>query len=255
MTTQTGKVLIILSDAHSFPVYKKDGSVTQEESGVFVMELAKPLAALLDAGYSVTFASPDGKGPNLDPISISTPLAFLGNFWEKRKELELLKRMEVENNFKNPRPFAAITDEELDTFDGVFVPGGHAPIVDLGDHPHLGRILWHFHNKRKATAVICHGPLALLSTKVAPNSPGFAYEGYNITSWSNTEESVVEKLKGGTVPKVEDALRDAGANMVVGTSQKFGSITVDRELVSGANPMAAGSLGEKFVEMLKSNNV
>jgi putative intracellular protease/amidase len=30
-----------------------------------------------------------------------------------------------------------------------------------------------------------------------------------------------------------------------------GSITVDRKLVSGGNPMAAQSLGEKFVEMLK----
>jgi hypothetical protein len=31
------------------------------------------------------FASPDGKQPNIDPLSKSTPLAFLGNWWEKKK--------------------------------------------------------------------------------------------------------------------------------------------------------------------------
>jgi hypothetical protein len=49
-----GKVLIILSDAHAFAVTKSDGTVVEEETGFFLMELAKPLAKLLDAGYEVT---------------------------------------------------------------------------------------------------------------------------------------------------------------------------------------------------------
>jgi putative intracellular protease/amidase len=49
-----GKVLIILSDAHSFKVTKSDGTVVEEETGFFLMELAKPLQKLLDAGYEVT---------------------------------------------------------------------------------------------------------------------------------------------------------------------------------------------------------
>jgi len=244
------KVLIILSDASTFPIEKKDGSVAQEESGVFVMELAKPLQALLDAGYEVTFASPAGKGPNLDPLSTSL-LAYMGNIWEKKKEMALLDKME-ENNFKNPRPFASFTDEELSTFAGVFIPGGHAPLADLGDNPDLGRILWHFHNASKPTAVICHGPYALLSTIHSPGSPGFAYKGYSITSWSNAEESLVETLKGGTIPKVQSALEQAGAQFVSTTSHKMlGAITVDKEVVSGANPVAAGPLANKFLEMLK----
>jgi hypothetical protein len=48
------KVLIILSDAHAFEVKKKDGTVAEEETGFFLMELAKPLAKLIDAGYQVT---------------------------------------------------------------------------------------------------------------------------------------------------------------------------------------------------------
>lgn len=48
------KVLIILSDADSFTVQKSDGTATQEETGVFLQELTKPLVQLLDAGYEVT---------------------------------------------------------------------------------------------------------------------------------------------------------------------------------------------------------
>jgi hypothetical protein len=53
-----GKVLIILSDAHSFPLKKADGTVVDEETGFFLMELAKPLSKILDAGYEVTVRMP-----------------------------------------------------------------------------------------------------------------------------------------------------------------------------------------------------
>ncbi|KZT59126.1 class I glutamine amidotransferase-like protein [Calocera cornea HHB12733] len=246
----TGNILIILSDASTFPVEKQDGSVSQEETGVFVAELAKPLQQLLDSGYGVTFASPTGKGPNLDPISTSL-LAYMGNYWSKKKDFALLDKIKAENNFSHPRPFESITDEELEGYDGVFIPGGHAPLSDLGDNPALGRILWHFHNASKPTAALCHGPYALLSTIHSPGSSGFAYTGYKITSWSNAEEKVIETMKGGTVPKVEDALTQAGAEFVSDASHKLaGGITHDRELVTASNPTGAVTLGREFLEML-----
>jgi len=246
----TGSILIILSDASTFPVEKKDGSVAQEESGVFVAELAKPLEQLLDSGFDVTFASPAGKGPNLDPISTSL-LAYLGNYWSKKKDFSLIEKMKNENNFSSPRPFASISDEELETFSGVFIPGGHAPLTDLGDNPELGRILWHFHKASKPTAALCHGPYALLSTIHSPGSPGFAYAGYKITSWSNAEEKVIETMKGGTVPKVQDALTQAGAEFVSEVGHKVaGGITHDRELITASNPTGATTLGQEFLEAL-----
>ncbi len=101
--------------------------------------------------------------------------------------------------------------------------------------------------------MLCHGPYALLSTKYAPDSPGFAYNGYKITSWSDQEEKLVETLKQGEVPrKVESSLSAEGVEMLTGIGKKLGGITVDRELVSGANPLAANSLGSKFIEMLQA---
>lgn len=182
--------------------------------------------------------------------------------------------MKAENNFDSPRPFSSISDQELASFSGVFIPGGHAPLTDLGDNPDLGRILLHFHNNQKptgmfaplslphnlftvfGTAALCHGPFAFLSTKHAPGSTGFAYQGYKITSWSDTEESLVETMKRGEVEiKVESTLAAEGAEMVSGMGEKVGNITIDRELITGANPMAASGLGEKFVQMLADEPV
>ncbi|ORX94745.1 hypothetical protein BCR34DRAFT_499020, partial [Clohesyomyces aquaticus] len=72
-----------------------------------------------------------------------------------------------------------------------------------------------------------------------------------ITSWSDADEKMMEWMLGGEVKKVESALREAGAEMEEGLATKVGSITVDREVVSGANPMAANVLGDRFLEMMK----
>lgn len=244
------KFLIIMSDADSFPLHKKSGENVSQPSGFFLMELAKPLQKLLDPGYEITFASPKGRTPMPDPNSESL-LAFAGNFYERQRENALLERMKKDNGFESPRPFHSISDEELKGFKGVFIPGGHAPLSDLGRDPDLGRILKHFHDEQKPTATICHGPYALLSTEKTSQGE-FAYKGYRITSWSDAEEKIMETMWGGEVPKVESTLREAGAEMVEGVGEKFGRITVDRELVSGGNPMAANALGEQFLKMLKA---
>jgi putative intracellular protease/amidase len=194
-------------------------------------------------------------------------MVYMGNYWRRQKEEALIERMRVEKSLYAPRAFSMITDDDLATFKGVFIPGGHAPLTDLGADPDLGRILLHFHKASKPTgtswyilapekmlmvhlATVCHGPFAFLSTQVAPGSDGFAYKGYKITSWSDTEEKVIEGLKGGHIQMVESSLRDAGADMQTQFNKKMGNITVDREVVSGANPLAVNALGDKFVEML-----
>jgi putative intracellular protease/amidase len=245
------KVLIVMSDASSFPLHNvgSEGKTIDQPSGYFLMELAKPLQGLLDAGYEVTFASPEGKEPTPDPLSTSLA-AFAGNWYEKKRELDLVEKMKKENGFSRPRKFSEISDDELKGFAGVFIPGGHAPLTDLGDNSELGRILSHFHAAGKPTAAICHGPYAFLSTKYAGDKQ-FAYKGYKLTSWSDAEEKFMETaVLRGEVTKVESSLREEGAEMVEGVGTALGSITVDREVVSAANPMGADALGKKFIEMI-----
>jgi putative intracellular protease/amidase len=250
MAQESKRVLIVLSDASSFPLYNTggDGKTVSQDSGYFLMELAKPLQKMLEAGCEVTFASPEGKEPTPDPLSVSLA-AFAGNFYERQRELGLIERMKKENGFSRPKKFSEISDDELKSYSGIFIPGGHAPLADLGDNADLGRILSHFHSQQKPTAALCHGPWAFLSTKAGPEKT-FAYKGYKMTSWSDAEEKLMETIFRGEIDKVESTLREEGAEMQEGIAKSMGSITVDRELITGDNPMAANAIGDKFLEMM-----
>jgi putative intracellular protease/amidase len=71
-----------------------------------------------------------------------------------------------------------------------------------------------------------------------------------MTSWSDAEEKMMEMWFRGEIDKVEGTLRKEGADMQEGVAKSLGSITVDRELVTGDNPMSAAAIGDKFLEML-----
>ncbi|KAH8151449.1 uncharacterized protein LAJ45_04654 [Morchella importuna] len=246
------KVLIVLSGCHSIAIQKKDGSKIEQETGYFLKELAQPLQLLLDNDYSVTFATPGGQVPRLDTLSDSS-LWFLGNYYELNREKELIKRLDKE--ISNPRSLSSISDSELSSFSGVFVPGGHGPMGDLGKDPELGRILNHFHKQHKPTGVICHGPIALLSTKLAENGE-FAYKDYRVTCYANKEEMTNELMWGAKLEtKVEDALREAGAKVEVSTIPLMPNVVRDRELVSGEGPSSAYAFGQEFVKTLREGVV
>lgn len=51
----------------------------------------------------------------------------------------------------------------LDQYDAVYVPGRHAPMVDLMQDKDFGKVLRLFHEKGKVTAFFCHGPIASLA--------------------------------------------------------------------------------------------
>lgn len=141
------KVLIVMSSCSTIAVEKSNGSTDHKPTGFFLKELGQPLLRLLEAGYEPVFCSPEGYTPKMDPMS-DNALWFL-SFAEKNKEKELIEKMKVEKNFASPKKFRDIGEKELDEYEGIFVPGGHAPMGDLGCDRNLGRILRHFHERGK----------------------------------------------------------------------------------------------------------
>src|SRR5215469_6704372 len=69
---------------------------------------------------------------------------------------------------RNPTRITDVIASGLDQYEAVFVPGGHGPMMDLLDDPGAGAVMRHFHETSKPTAVLCHGPISLLSA--LPNS-------------------------------------------------------------------------------------
>lgn len=162
------KVLIVLSGANSVSLKPP---ATAHPTGYFLSELTTPLQGILAAGYEVVFANPTGKEPAIDKLSMD-PRWFKGaNDSDEEAQLKLRKAKELIASLpgiKNPRLLSSFTEDELKGFDGIFLPGGHAPMEDLYKDSSLGRILRHFHRAQKSTALICHAPVALLSAMDDP---------------------------------------------------------------------------------------
>ncbi|KAJ3023836.1 hypothetical protein HKX48_000524 [Thoreauomyces humboldtii] len=242
-----GTILVVLSGSDHITL----ANGAEQPTGYFLPELAKPLARLLDAGYAPVFANPTGVKPAEDPMS-SWLVIFLGNWFERRRENALLENMRKTAGLDQPRRLGDIKDEELDAFKGVFIPGGHAPMEDLWQDKDLGRILMHFHERSKPTASLCHGPIALLSTRT--QSSTFPYAGYLVSVYSDREESMNEVAFGSALKfHAEAELEKAGCKINNSPIPMAVHVSTDRELVTGQGFSSAAGLGDAFVALLEKS--
>jgi putative intracellular protease/amidase len=168
-----------------------------------------------------------------------------------------------------PITLAAAIAGGLDAYAGVFVPGGQAPGVDLMQDADLGEILRHFHEASKPTALLCHGPIAVVAAlpharefrsaliagdpaRAAEWARGWQYAGYRMTVFSNSEEKVVEDhvLKAKLYFTVADALTTAGGVVSTSSVDFEPNVVEDRELITGQNPHSDKPLAERLVAAL-----
>jgi putative intracellular protease/amidase len=244
-----GKVLVLVSSGRGLPL--KDGKI-YAGAGYYLNELTVPVRALMKAGYEITFATPRGNTPQVDVHSEVAD--FFGGDAAKLQDYMLFR--DGLTGLRDPARIADVVASGLDQYDAVFVPGGHGPMIDLLDDPNAGIVMRHFHETSKPTAVLCHGPISLLSA--LPNSwefvaalsagdtagahekaKGWIYSGYKMTIFSTAEEQQREPLEiGGKVLFYPDfALQTAGGNVSVLPPWKS-YVIQDRELISGQNPFS-----------------
>ena len=254
-----GKILVIISSENTLRL--KDGKTFP--TGYYLNELTVPAKKLVEAGYELVFANPKGNKPSMDIRSDDVHY-----FGDNQKEYQEIKSFHDHlDQLKAPLKLSAVLRSGLDQFQGVFVPGGHAPMIDLMASRELGTILIFFHQKAKPTALICHGPVALAAATEDPRTYQKAlekgdvanekkaagkwpYSGYRMTVFSTVEEKLASKSLGGdTLFFPEDILRTAGGQVEVGTEWKSNAIR-DRELITGQNPFSDSRLAELFLEAL-----
>ena len=252
MTTK-GKVLVLVSSGHGLPL--KDGKV-YKGAGYYLNELTVPVRALMEEGYDITFANPKGNTPQLD-VHSAVPDFFGGD--EARLQ-DYLKFRDSLTGLKNPTRISDVVASGLDQYDAVFVPGGHGPMIDLLDDPNAGIVMRHFHETSKPTAVLCHGPISLLSAlpdstefvaaliagdvaKAHERAQGWIYAGYKMTIFSTAEEQQREPLEidGKVLFYPDFALSTAGGDVSVLAPWKSYALQ-DRELISGQNPFSDEAL-------------
>lgn len=261
-TAQAGNVLVVLSDADRLDL--KDGKVFP--TGFYLNELMQPVKLLLDAGHQVTFATPTGQAPTVDAKSID-PVYFGNSAADLQAHQDLLERLALTSKEKSPvLSLARIEQLGYGRFDAVYIPGGHAPMQDLLKSPALGRLLTDFHNRSRTTALVCHGPIALLSTLPdangfvaklesgdTPRAPQWIYSGYRVTVISNQEEEQAKaQLNGGEMKFYpQTALQQAGAQYLSNATPWTSKVVVDRELITGQNPASAIGVAQELLKRLK----
>ena len=160
MTTK-GKILVLVSSGRGLPL--KDGGC-YKGAGYYLNELTVPVRELMKQGYEITFSNPKGNTPQMD-VNSAVPGFFGG---DEAKLQDYLKFKDSLTGLKNPTRISDVIASGLDQYDAVFVPGGHGPMIDLLDDPDAGIVMRHFHKTSTPTAVLCHGPISLLSA--LPNS-------------------------------------------------------------------------------------
>ena len=91
------------------------------------------------------------------------------------------------------------------SFDGVFIRGGHGPMVDLSRDSTLHELIARYDAEGKLVAAMCHGLPAQVYAKRSNGEPFF--KGRRATGFTNTEERLAG-LKDVVPFLLEDAMED-----------------------------------------------
>lgn len=152
--------------------------------------------------------------------------------------------------FQRPAALSSMIDEEMAGFDAVFVPGGHGPMVDLADNPDVRRLLHVLQDKQATIAALCHGPAALLSAGGREDGQ-WLFEGYRMTCFTDEEEDQTRPGAFGMPWLVDTALKNAGAVFDDAPAAWASHVVVDRNLVTGQNPMSSDAVADAVLKSLQ----
>lgn len=231
-------VLMVLSAADHWTL--NDG--TEHPSGFWAEEFVVPYEVFTEAGWDVTLATPGGKTPTVDQLS----LGISGGLPRKTKriEAELDKLAPVLSNPAN------LSDIDADDFDVVFYSGGHGPMEDLAVDETSGALLTKRLASGKPLALLCHAPAAAFAAKNPDGS--WPFKGYRMTALSNREERL-NRFAWKAKWLLEDRLKHEGAQYSAGLPLRR-HVVVDRNLYTGQNPGSSAALAHRLIEELSGQN-
>ena len=212
---------------------------TKEKTGFWIEEFASPYYVLVDAGATITIASPAGGQPPVDPKSEAADAQSPATerFFKDYEAIE-----KVANSLK-------ISDINPEDYDAVFYPGGHGPLWDLATDKTSIKLIEDFYNTQKPISFVCHAPAALLNVKAENGDP--LVKGKKVTGFSDTEEEAVGLTT--VVPfLLEDELKKLGA--IYSKGSDWASFTQKDGLpITGQNPGSSEEVAKLLLKTLKGD--
>ena len=160
---------------------------------------------------------------------------------------EMERRLSSVEALQRPLDLGQMSEADMATYDAVFFPGGHAPMADLADDPRVRRLLHTMHEQDRTISSVCHGVAALLSAGDGPEGR-WLFDGYRMTGFTDEEEDQTTYGKLGLPWYVESALKNRGAVFDDGDAAWVSHVVVDRNLVTGQNPVASKATAEAVIK-------
>ena len=231
-------VLMVLTGSKIWTM--KDG--TPHPTGFWAEEFTRPHKTFADAGLKVSIATPQGRTPVVDPLSLALP--FNGNdaaAVQSHKAYIASMKSKLESR-------GALGSIDPADFDVLFIVGGHGPMQDLAVDPDIGGLIAAFlRDQNKILASICHGQASFLSAH--DGNGQWLFRGRTITAFSNQEETMAS-FAGNAPWLLEDRLRLAGANYVAKPAWTPHVVT-DGNLVTGQQSTSAQVTADAVMNLLK----
>ncbi|WMD21820.1 type 1 glutamine amidotransferase domain-containing protein [Achromobacter seleniivolatilans] len=210
---------------------------TGRKTGFWLEEFAAPYYAFVDAGATVTLASPLGGQPPLDPKS-DDPDAQTDDTRRFRQDADAQRQL------ASTRRLAEVQAAD---FDAVFYPGGHGPLWDLAEDSKSVSLIETMLAAGKPVSAVCHAPGVLRHAKTADGKP--LVQGRQVTGFSNAEEAAVQLTD--VVPfLVEDELIKLGGIYSSGPDWQP-HVVSDGLLVTGQNPASSVGVAQALLDRLK----
>ena len=200
-------------------------------TGLWLEEFAVPYLAVTEAGIAVTVASPDGGAVPLDPKTEPN---------DKQREQWAQPLAALQHSVT----LQSVQDE---TFDAIFIPGGHGPMMDLDRHATVHELVARHDAVGKVIAAVCHGPAALVHAKRADGQPFF--NGRRATGFTNAEEFLA-RLKDVVPFLLEDEMKASGADFHSALLPLLSHVEQDGNLITGQNPNSSEAVAKALVAAL-----
>src|SRR5206468_11474991 len=116
--------------------------------------------ALVGAGHTVAFSTPEGEPAQADVRMVTgkdLPRLLRKNMMARADDVRVYREMEASDAFQHPMQYEKI---QPDDYDALVLAGGH----DKGMRPYLEsetlqQVVAHFFDHNKPVGAICHGTL------------------------------------------------------------------------------------------------
>lgn len=209
---------------------------TGKKTGWYLPEVTHVYYPLIEAGFSVDFASIKGGAPQIDQSSLSLDDPLNKKFVEDKSTFQRLEST------------ISLKDVSSKEYQVIYFAGGHGTMWDFPHSSDLDRVTAEIYENGGIVAAVCHGPAALVNVKLTNGE--YLVAGKDVNSFTDSEEQAVGLT--AVVPfLLESKLRERGGNFQSGANWE-NKVVVSERLVTGQNPQSARSVGEAIVNVAKN---